>query len=67
MIASKKKELVRDSSEVLPQKVDGSLESFRSQALQETLTSNILILSPGNMGLPGSTWPRWPDNHVSVP
>lgn len=57
---------VTDNSEVLPQKVDGSLKSFRSQPLPKPLTPNTLILGPGNMGLPGSTWLGWPYNHVSV-
>ena len=56
MMVSKKKQLAMDSSKVLLQKVDGSLKSFRSQPLQKTLTPNTLILGPGNIGLPGSTW-----------
>ena len=66
MMVSKKKRLVMDNSEMLPQKVYGSLKSFRSQPLQKTLTPNTLILGPGNMGLPGSTWLGAPNNHVSV-
>ena len=52
MLVSKKKWLIMDNLEMLPQKVDGSLKSFRSQPLQKTLTPNTLILSPGNTGLP---------------
>lgn len=66
MMISKKKWLVMDNSEMLPQKVDGSLKSFISQPLQKTLTPNTLILGPENMGLSGSTWLRCPYNHVSV-
>lgn len=39
---------VIDNSEMLPQKVDGSLKSFRSQPLLKPLTPNTLILGPGN-------------------
>lgn len=49
MMISKKKWLVMDNSEMLPQKVDGSLKSFISQPLQKTLTPNTLILGPENM------------------
>lgn len=56
MMVSKKKWLVTDDSEMLPQKVDGSLKSVRSHPLQKTLMPNTLIPGPGNMGLPGSTW-----------
>lgn len=49
MMVSKKTWLVVDKSEMLPQKVDGSLKSFRSQHLQKTLTPNTLILGPGNV------------------
>lgn len=66
MMISKKKWLVMDNSEMLPQKVDGSLKSFRSQPLQKTLTPDTLILGPRNMGLSGSTWLGRPYNHVSV-
>lgn len=40
MMVSKKKRLVMDNSEMLLQKVDVSLKSFRSQPLQKTLTPN---------------------------
>lgn len=43
MMVSKKKRLVMDNSEMLLQKVDVSLKSFRSQPLQKTLTPNTLI------------------------
>lgn len=61
-----KKWLVMDNSEMLPQKADGSLKSFRSQPLQKTLMPNTLILGPGNMGLLGSTWLGCPYNQGSV-
>ena len=48
----KEKWLVMDNSEMLPRKVDGSLKSFRSQPLQKTLMPNMLVLGPGNVGLP---------------
>lgn len=53
MMVFKEKWLVMDNSEMLPRKVDGSLKSFRSQPLQKTLMPNMLVLSPGNVGLPG--------------
>lgn len=60
MMISKKKWLVVDHSETLP------LKSFRSQPLQKTLMPNTLILGPGNMGLPGSTWPGSHYNPICV-
>ena len=33
--------------------MDGSLKSFRSQPLQKIRTPNMLVLGPGNVGLPG--------------
>lgn len=39
-----------------PQRLVGSLKSFRSQTLQKTLAPNTLIVGPGNKSLPGSLW-----------
>lgn len=66
MMVSKKKWLVMDNSEMLPQKMDGSLKSFRSQLLQKTLTPNTLILGPGNMVFQVPRGWGYPYNHVSA-
>ena len=55
MMVSKKKWLVMDNSEMLPQKVDGSLKSFRLQPSQKTDAQQTDSLSKKH-GSSRSTW-----------